>query len=61
MIRLFGIILSARAILLLSIIGAFALGVFAMAEPNTVRLWVLIAYAMLTVLPCTYLEMKGKR
>lgn len=56
-----GYALSARLILTLSLIGAFALGVMAMQEPSILKLSVMIAYCSLTVIPCAGLEIFGKR
>jgi hypothetical protein len=56
-----GFALSARAILLLVLIGAFVLGAMVMQQPNTIRLLALIAYGVLMVLPCVWLErFKGR-
>ena len=51
-----GYILSARALLLLALVGAFVLAVMAMASQSTPSLEVLIAYAILGVGPVAYLE-----
>ena len=48
--------LSTRALLLLALMGAFVLSVMAMSNQTTMALAVLIAYAALTVLPVTFLE-----
>ena len=48
--------LSARALLLLALVGAFTLALLAMQQPTGMRLGVLIAFAVLVVLPCIYLE-----
>lgn len=51
-----GFALSARALLCLALLGAFALGVFVMVTPDVIRLLALIAYCILTIAPLTYLE-----
>jgi hypothetical protein len=56
-----GYALSARMLLLLSLIGAFVLGVMAEWSAHILPLLVLIAYCLLTVLPVTALEVLGKR
>lgn len=56
-----GYVLSARMLLLLSITGAFVLGVIAMVSPSPMRLGVLIAYVLFTVIPIALLEAFGKR
>lgn len=56
-----GYVLSARMILLLSMIGAFALGALAMRDPTILRLLVLFVYACFTVVPIALLEAFGKR
>jgi hypothetical protein len=53
--------LSARAILLLTIVGAFALGMVGMGDPSTLRLLILIAYCVLVVIPCALLEARKMR
>ncbi len=55
-----GYILSARALLLLSLLGAFVLAVMAMLWQTLPALEVLIAYAMLAVLPVVYLETRRR-
>lgn len=55
-----GYALSARALLLLALIGAFALATMAMLTPSTMRLLVLIAFATLVVLPCVWLEIRKR-
>ena len=51
-----GYILSARALLLLSLAGAFVLAIMAMTQQTLPSLEVLIAYAIFTVIPVSYLE-----
>ena len=51
-----GYALSARALLLLAVIGAFVLGLQAMAAQTNAALEVFVAYAGLTVLPLCVLE-----
>lgn len=55
-----GYALSARAILLLTVIGSFVLAVLAMQDPNAIRLWTLVAYCCLTVFPVTILEIRKR-
>jgi hypothetical protein len=55
-----GYVLSARALLLLTLLGAFVLAVMAMAWQTPAALEVLIAYAILAVLPVTYLEARRR-
>lgn len=56
-----GYALSARLILTLSLIGAFALGVMAMRTNTILSMCILIAYCALTVIPSAALEIFGKR
>ena len=55
-----GYILSARALLLLALIGAFVLAVMATLYQTLPSLEVLIAYAMFTVIPVAYLETRRR-
>ena len=55
-----GYILSARALLLLALIGVFVLAVMAMIWQTLPALEVLIAYAILAVLPVAYLEARRR-
>lgn len=52
--------LSTRALLLLSLIGAFVLAFQAMTLQTLPGLEVLVAYCLLTVVPVTILEIRGK-
>lgn len=54
--RAAGYVLSARALLLLALVGAFILAVMATISQTLPSLEVLIAYAITTVLPVAYLE-----
>ena len=56
MLRAFSLILSARLLLLCSLIGAFVLAV--MAEPNGgyVALSVLVVFCVLTVVPLVWMD-----
>jgi hypothetical protein len=54
-------VLSARALLLLALLGAFALATMAMLSQTTAALEVLIGYAITTVLPVAYLETRRGR
>ncbi len=56
-----GYALSARALLLLALIGAFVLAVMAMLEPSVLRLAVLGAFAVGAVGPVTILEIRKGR
>lgn len=53
-------VLAVRLQLLLSLIGAFALALGAMAWQSPAGLYVLIAYSALTVLPLVWLEFSGR-
>lgn len=53
-------VLSARALLLLTLVGAFVLGLEAMSWQTPMGLYVLIAWALLTVLPMVGLEVSGR-
>jgi hypothetical protein len=53
-------ILAVRLILLLSVLGGFVLGVMAMLAQTWPSLAILVAYALLTVLPMVWLEV-GQR
>lgn len=56
--RAAGYVLSARALLLLTLVGAFVLAVFATISQTLPSLEVLIAYAITTVGPVAYLEIR---
>jgi hypothetical protein len=57
-----GFALSARALLLIAILGAFVLATMAMVRTSNASLFVLIAYSVLVVLPVVALEIaKGRR
>lgn len=56
-----GYALSARAILLLTLLGAFVLAVLAMMQPTDLRLWALVIYGVLAVLPVAALEAFKRR
>lgn len=55
-----GFALSARALLLLALFGAFVLAVMAMQQQTSASLEVFLAYAALTVLPVTFLEVRRR-
>lgn len=59
--RLAGLALSARALLLLSLIGAFVLAMRVIDNQTPLALGVLVAYGCLTVLPFSYLEVRKGR
>jgi len=59
-IKALGFALSARVILLLSIVFAFVLAVIAALEQNILALCVLVAYAALGVIPMVILEARRK-
>jgi hypothetical protein len=52
--------LSARALLLLTLVGAFVLAVMAERNQTQASLFVLIAYALLTVIPVCILEVRKR-
>lgn len=56
-----GYALSARAILLLAIVGAFVLACMAMGSQTMASLYVLIAYALLAVIPVVALELRRRK
>ena len=60
MLRLAGYALSARMLILLALVGAFVLALLAMPVETMVRLWVLIAYCVLVVLPLIGLEVRKR-
>lgn len=55
-----GYALSARALLLLSLIGAFTLACLAMSRGDMPGLEVLVAFCLLTVIPVTILEIRRR-
>lgn len=55
-----GYALSARGLLFLSLIGAFALACMAMVDPTAIKIAVLIVYAAATVIPVTTLEIRKR-
>ncbi len=59
-LRVIARILAVRLILLLSVVGGFVLGVMAMLAQSWPGLAILVAYALLTVLPMVWLEV-GQR
>lgn len=56
-----GIILAVRFIVLLSLVGAFALAFMAMANPTWPSIAIMISYVLLTVLPLVWLDSKSRR
>lgn len=56
-----GYALSARALLLLSLIGAFVLAMRVIDNQTPLALGTLVAYGALTVLPFAYLEVRKGR
>lgn len=56
-----GYVVSARAILLVDLIGGFVLGLMAMSRQTPMSLGILVAYFMLTTLPMIWLEVNAKR
>lgn len=56
-----GYALSARALLLLALIGAFVLSVMATTAQTFASLYVLIAYCLFTVIPVAYLEIRRRQ
>lgn len=55
-----GYALSARALLLLALIGAFTIGFMAMLKGNWMALAILAVYAVLTVIPMVVLEIRKR-
>jgi hypothetical protein len=51
---------SARALLFVALCGAFVLAVMAMATESLMRLYVLGAYAIFTIVPITVLEIRKR-
>ncbi len=58
--KLLGFALSARALLLLALAGAFVLAVMAMQAQSLASLEVLTVYGIFAVLPVAYLEIKRR-
>ena len=56
-----GFALSARALLLLALIGAFVLSLQAMASQTTAAMEILAIYGAFTILPVAYLETRRGR
>ena len=56
-----GFALSARALLLLSLIGAFVLALQAMASQSLASMEILAIYGAFTILPVAYLETRRGR
>lgn len=56
-----GYAVSARFLLFLAILGAFALAVMAMLSEHTISLVVLGLWSVLTVLPLVWLEIYSRR
>lgn len=56
-----GFALSARALLLLSLIGAFVLALQAMASQTVAAMEILAIYGAFTILPVAYLETRRGR
>ena len=56
-----GYALSARALLLLSLIGAFVLSLLAITSQTLPALEVLLAYCCFTVIPVAYLEVRRRQ
>ena len=59
-LALAGYAVSARALLLLALIAAFILAVMAMMTETMIRVYVLIAYSVLVVLPIVGLEIRKR-
>lgn len=55
------LLLAARALLMLSLIGAFVLALIASRSESSAALYVLIAYAVLIVLPLVYLAVRERQ
>ena len=58
--RLLGAALSARLLLLLSILGSFALAIESMRDQTTGSLLILLAFTVGTVGPTTFLEVRRR-
>ena len=56
-----GFALSARLLLLLAMLGGFALSYLAMERQSAMALWVLGTYCCLVLIPMVYLEISSKR
>ena len=56
-----GYALSARALLLLALIGAFVLSLMAITSQTLPALEVLVAYCCFTVIPVAYLEIRRRQ
>ena len=56
-----GYALSARALLLLSLVGAFVLSLMAITSQTLPALEVLVAYCCFTVIPVAYLEIRRRQ
>lgn len=56
-----GYAVSARFLLFLSLIGAFALSVMSMLSQSVMSVTILSLYCLLTVLPLVFLELRAKR
>lgn len=56
-----GYALSARALLLLALIGAFVLAVMSITTQTPASLYVLVAYCVFTVIPVAYLEVRRRQ
>lgn len=53
-------VLAVRSQLLLALIGAFTLAMYAMSWQSTAGLFLLIAWCLLTIMPLTLLEWSGR-
>jgi hypothetical protein len=60
-IRVLTFVLSARAIFLISVLGAFILAVIALYDGRPGSLYVLIAYSILAVIPAAAIELARRR
>ena len=61
MLKAGGLALSARALLLLALIGAFVLTLQAMSSQTTVSMEILAIYGCFAILPVAYLETRRGR
>lgn len=59
--RVTALILAVRAFLFMSLIGAFVLSMIATENGSPQSAYVLFIYSLVTILPVTLLEWKGKR
>lgn len=54
-------ILAVRFFLFLSLVGSFVLSVIATSNQSILSVWIVAVFAIVTTLPLTVLEIRGKR